>query len=112
MHIDFVFFSPRCLLAPFQPVCEFIPPFISYCRLSKKAILDHLLGLEGKGAKTIAEICKVTGLKRRDCSKLLKELGVGADGGETSEPSAPAPAAEAPPADPPADPPAPSDENS
>ena len=40
----------------------------------KRSILDYLLGLEGKGTKTIVEIGKVIGIKRRECSKLLKEL--------------------------------------
>ena len=40
----------------------------------KKTILDYLLGLEGKGTKTTAEIGKVTGIKRRECAKLLREL--------------------------------------
>jgi DNA-binding Lrp family transcriptional regulator len=40
----------------------------------KKAILDHLLGLEGKGVETIVDIGKATGIKRRECSKLLREL--------------------------------------
>ena len=41
---------------------------------SKQAILDHLLGLEGKGVMTTADIGKAVGIKRKDCSKLLREL--------------------------------------
>jgi hypothetical protein len=41
---------------------------------SKKAILDYLLSAEGKGSKTIMEIGKATDIKRRDCSRLLREL--------------------------------------
>jgi DNA-binding Lrp family transcriptional regulator len=40
----------------------------------KQAILDFLLAAEGKGTKTIVEIGKATGLKRRDCSKHVREL--------------------------------------
>jgi len=40
----------------------------------KKSIVDYLLGLEGKGVKTTVEIGKEMGIKRRECSKLLKEL--------------------------------------
>ena len=40
----------------------------------KKAILDFLLGVEGKGTKTTVEIGKATGLNRRECSKLIREL--------------------------------------
>ena len=40
----------------------------------KKAILDYLMGAEGKGTKTIVEIGKATGIKRRDCSKYIREL--------------------------------------
>lgn len=40
----------------------------------KKAILDYLLSLEGKGVQTIIEIGKATGLKRKECSQLLREL--------------------------------------
>jgi DNA-binding IclR family transcriptional regulator len=40
----------------------------------KQKILDYLLGLEGKGASTISEIGKATGLKRKECSQLLREL--------------------------------------
>jgi DNA-binding Lrp family transcriptional regulator len=32
------------------------------------------MGVEGKGTKTIVEIGKATGIKRRDCSKLIREL--------------------------------------
>jgi len=41
---------------------------------NKQAILDFLLNLEGKGVKTIADIGKATGLKRKECSKVLREL--------------------------------------
>ena len=41
---------------------------------TKKAILDYLLGAEGKGTKTIVEIGKATGVKRKECSKLVREL--------------------------------------
>jgi len=41
---------------------------------NKQVILDHLLGLEGKGVQTIAEIGKATGLKRRQCSAALRAL--------------------------------------
>jgi hypothetical protein len=43
---------------------------------SKKVILDYLLKAEGKGTKTIVEIGKATGIKRRECSKLVAELEV------------------------------------
>lgn len=41
---------------------------------SKKAILDCLLGAEGKGSMTIVEIGKATGIKRKECSKFIREL--------------------------------------
>jgi DNA-binding Lrp family transcriptional regulator len=53
----------------------------------KQKILDHLLGLEGKGVMTTVEIGKVVGLKRKDCSRLLRlleEEGKVASGGVTA----------------------------
>jgi DNA-binding Lrp family transcriptional regulator len=41
---------------------------------TKKTILNHLLQIEGKGVQTIVEIAKATGIKRRECSKALREL--------------------------------------
>ncbi len=41
---------------------------------NKQIILDFLLNLEGKGVKTTADIGKGTGLKRKECSKLLRAL--------------------------------------
>jgi DNA-binding Lrp family transcriptional regulator len=41
---------------------------------SKKQILDHLLGLEGKGVLTTVEIGKAVGLKRKECARLLRIL--------------------------------------
>jgi DNA-binding Lrp family transcriptional regulator len=40
----------------------------------KQKILDYLLGLEGKGVMTTVEIGKAVGLKRKDCSRLLRIL--------------------------------------
>ncbi|MEW6743542.1 MAG: winged helix-turn-helix transcriptional regulator [Planctomycetota bacterium] len=37
-------------------------------------VLDYLLGLQGKGVQTTVEIAKNTGLSRKDCSKILREL--------------------------------------
>ena len=54
---------------------------------SKQKILDYLLGLEGKGVKTTVDIGKAVGLKRTECSKLLRALeeeGKVAPGGVTA----------------------------
>lgn len=40
----------------------------------KQAVLDYLLNLEGKGVQTIAEIGKATGMKRKECSGILRVL--------------------------------------
>jgi hypothetical protein len=40
----------------------------------KHKVLDYLRGLEGKGVATTVDIGKAVGLKRRDCSKALREL--------------------------------------
>jgi hypothetical protein len=40
----------------------------------KRKILDYLLGLEGKGVMTTVDIGKAVGLKRKDCSRLLRIL--------------------------------------
>jgi DNA-binding Lrp family transcriptional regulator len=40
----------------------------------KQAVLDYLLNLEGKGVQTMTEIGKALGLKRKECSKILREL--------------------------------------
>jgi DNA-binding Lrp family transcriptional regulator len=41
---------------------------------NKQAILDHLLNLEGKGVMTTADIAKAVGIKRKECSALLRML--------------------------------------
>jgi hypothetical protein len=41
---------------------------------NKQKILDYLLGLEGKGVDTTVAIGKAVGIKRKDCSRLLREL--------------------------------------
>ena len=41
---------------------------------NKQVVLEYLLGLEGKGVMTTADIAKATGIKRKDCSKLLRAL--------------------------------------
>lgn len=41
---------------------------------NKQAILDYLLNLEGKGVMTTADIAKATGIKRKECSALLRML--------------------------------------
>ena len=40
----------------------------------KQIILDYLLNLEGRGVMTTADIAKATGIKRKECSKLLRTL--------------------------------------
>ena len=53
----------------------------------KQKVLDYLLNLEGKGVETIADIAKGTGIKRKECSKILRELeeeGKVAPGGVTA----------------------------
>lgn len=54
---------------------------------NKQKILDFLLGLEGKGVMTTVDIGKAVGLKRTECSKLLRALeeeGKVAPGGVTA----------------------------
>ena len=41
---------------------------------TKAKIVAHLASLEGKGVDTIANISKVTGVHRRDLSKVLREM--------------------------------------
>jgi len=41
---------------------------------AKRKVLDYLMGLEGKGVATIIEIGKSTGMKRKDCSAVIREL--------------------------------------
>ena len=41
---------------------------------NKQKILDYLLGLEGKGVMTTVDIGKAVGLKRKECSRLLRML--------------------------------------
>jgi len=40
----------------------------------KKKILEYLMGLEGKGVDTVVGIVKATGIKRKECTKILREL--------------------------------------
>jgi DNA-binding Lrp family transcriptional regulator len=40
----------------------------------KQTVLDYLMKLEGKGVQTIMDIAKGTGLKRKECSKILRSL--------------------------------------
>lgn len=41
---------------------------------NKQKILDYLLNLEGKGVMTTTDIGKAVGLKRKECSLLLRAL--------------------------------------
>jgi hypothetical protein len=41
---------------------------------NRKAILDYLINLEGKGVMTTAAIAKATGIKRKECSVILRAL--------------------------------------
>ncbi|UCG51457.1 MAG: winged helix-turn-helix transcriptional regulator [Candidatus Latescibacterota bacterium] len=40
----------------------------------KQKILDYLLNLEGKGVVTTTDIGKAVGVKRKECSRLLRAL--------------------------------------
>lgn len=41
---------------------------------NKQRILDCLMNAEGKGVMTTADIGKAVDLKRKECSRLLREL--------------------------------------
>jgi len=41
---------------------------------NKQKIIDYLMNLEGKGVATTVEIGKAVGIKRKECSKLLRAL--------------------------------------
>lgn len=41
---------------------------------TRQKIIDHLNSVGGKGADTIANIAKSTGIKRRDLSKVINKM--------------------------------------